>query len=1799
MPSSAPYLNFDLLITRAGDRYRALVVDAPGGDADIFFDLPPLLPDFQALLKFAGPRRGVREEPVESAPVASLDDVGSLLYEAIFQGDVHDVLVDSLALAADNAAGLRLRLRFHEDAADLATLPWEILYDARQERFLALSENLPILRYLSLPRPRPALVTEPPLRVLAVLASPVGLEELDLEGEWQVLVDALAPLVTEGKVVLDRLASPTLAVLQQRLLGDPVHVLHFVGHGIFDEESRQGMLVLADERDQPRLIGAREVAALLANHTSLRLLYLNACEGALGDDANVFAGLAQRLVQQGAPAAIAMQAEISDSASIELARTFYTALATGRPVDAALTQARLTLFMNSSSEWATPVLFSRAPDNRLFDIRAVLPTPDCPYPGMKPFNEAQKEFFFGRDKEIDDAVNRLAKHPFLAVIGPSGSGKSSLIYAGILPALRASRRFGPGPWTVHTLRPSDVRTPDGKAAPFQALSQLGDLSAQSPVLLFIDQFEEAFTLVDTVEARSFLDALHGLIGQPNLRILLTVRADFYSEMMAMGDLWDDVQANRLELKPLGEDELWAAIVEPAAHVGVEVEDALATALIADARGEAGVLPLVQETLVLLWEKVEGRKLKRNAYRQMAEGGRSGIQVAIDRHADVVYNTLPAEDRSIARRIFLRLIQFGAGRADTRRQQTVAELRAGGDDPVRFDETLRALVDGRLLTTGGEEGDPNRRVDISHEALIGGWALLQGWISEMRVAESTRRRLEDKVTEWLRLDKSGGLLDEYEVLEVEAWLAGDYSSELRYRQELIDLKDASRAALADAEAEKAEAERNRQRLRIFAGILALAALAIVLVGYFYWQAVLANTQVERLTRSISADRLTANALQVADEDPSLALLLAVEGLQAQHAYGETVEPSAQTNIHDLLSEIGGLPLLAQSAGIEDLDFSHDGRWLAAGSQDGSVRLWDTSAAKSAQEPKVLLGHQRDVSAVAFSSDGHWLSTGSYDKTVRLWDLTAPDPRAGSVVLSGHQAIVIDVAFSPDSRWLASAAQDSTVRLWDIGSDGTRVAPFVLDVSDVRSVRFSRNGDQLVGFPWEGLPTVWDLTISAPRLISMGYIQREGQITAVDLSPDGEWLATGGEGGLLLWNLTPLTSDVEPPVLLDQDSFVGNVAFSPNGRWLATESEDNVLLWNLTLDDPSAEPISLSGSYAEFSANNHWLATELGNNVLLWDLTLDDPSAEAIVLKGHADSVDNVVFSPNEVWLSTGSSDGSVRLWNLKDPLLLADPLVLPGDKSVDTPVALSSNGRWILTSSDGEKVRLWDSSSTTSVDSIRLELKDYGPGISTAVVSPSGRWLTAGFKDGKILLWDLTSPESPLTPIQPNRHQEAFLEPQIGVRDIAFSSDEHWMVFASDLGIPWLWDLTAAEPSAELTRLGVDEAFVMGVAFSPDKRWLAASTVFGQILLWDMADRKPEARPDYQLGGFLASAYALTFSQDAKWLAAGSEAGEVLVWDLTTLEPDVAPGTPDEADPEEVFDYLSAKPHAQILTDRVVRSIAFSPDGRWLVTNSLLSDSIQLWDFTKADLDAEPIQFNTEGVVDNLVYEHVRSALAFSPDGRWLIVGANETALLWTWRVDELIELACNYAGRNFSAREWRRYFPDTPYQRTCSKWPTHVTVVKPMFDAAWELTDKGAISEASEKVQEILEAEPGPDVSAGALNMLCLYGSTSGQASVVIDACEQAVELSDGLPYYRRSRGIALAMMNKFELAVKDFEVSEGSGGSLPYVITHEGREIRDWIESLQNGDSPFDSDELLDLINSEYQRYFVYYWKVPEWVAR
>lgn len=356
MPFTGHYRPFDISFAyddRGG--YRVEVLRSPVGQAEDAFPLPLTQADID------GWQRGHPD-------AEQVRWLGTSLFDALFSGPVGNALHSSLA-RIDDGDGLRLNLRLNR-TPELAALPWELLYDAGARRFLALDERTQLVRYLALNLPEPeSLHVQPPLRMLAVLVSPADMDGLDVEREWTGLSQALAPVQTSGGLVLERLAWSSLDGLRRRLLQEPIHILHFVGHGLFDAQSETGGLVFADADGHASLVAASDVATLLRNHRSLRLVFLNACEGAIGSQADVFSGVAQTLVQQGIPAAIAMQREISDGAASVLAGAFYEAVAADYPVEAALAQARIALSTAGNQEWATPALFIRCEEGRLFSLQ--------------------------------------------------------------------------------------------------------------------------------------------------------------------------------------------------------------------------------------------------------------------------------------------------------------------------------------------------------------------------------------------------------------------------------------------------------------------------------------------------------------------------------------------------------------------------------------------------------------------------------------------------------------------------------------------------------------------------------------------------------------------------------------------------------------------------------------------------------------------------------------------------------------------------------------------------------------------------------------------------------------------------------------------------------------------------------------------------------------------------------------------------------------------------------------------------------------------------------------------------------------------------------------------------------------------------------------------------------------------------------------------------------------------------------------------------------------------------------------
>lgn len=364
------YLDFELCIKKVGDHYLAEVLHSPGGVAQFTFDKP--FSDLELenfILRLGIPRRNIRR--IGTHEMQLVRQMGGRLFESVFRNDVRSCFVSSQTIAEHQGLGLRVKLRL--EAPDLVNIPWEFMYDPSLGRFLSLFENTPVVRYMDVREPVQPLVMQPPLSILVMISNPSDYPELDVAHERQNLEDALGELVQQGLIRLTWMDTAILPALAEALLRDQYHIFHFIGHGGYDEQSQDGVLIFENGYGLGKLVSGERLAVLLGNQPDLRLVTLNACEGARASQEEPFSGTAMTLIRTGGvPAVVAMQFAITDLAATTFARGFYTALSVGRPVDAAVTQARLAIFATGNDfEWGTPVLYMRSPDGNIFDIAAV------------------------------------------------------------------------------------------------------------------------------------------------------------------------------------------------------------------------------------------------------------------------------------------------------------------------------------------------------------------------------------------------------------------------------------------------------------------------------------------------------------------------------------------------------------------------------------------------------------------------------------------------------------------------------------------------------------------------------------------------------------------------------------------------------------------------------------------------------------------------------------------------------------------------------------------------------------------------------------------------------------------------------------------------------------------------------------------------------------------------------------------------------------------------------------------------------------------------------------------------------------------------------------------------------------------------------------------------------------------------------------------------------------------------------------------------------------------------------------
>jgi WD40 repeat protein/transcriptional regulator with XRE-family HTH domain len=1240
----------------------------------------------------------------------------------------------------------------------------------------------------------------------------------------------------------------------------------------------------------------------------------------------------------------------------------------------------------------------------------------CPYLGLVPFDEGDARVFYGRGELVAQLVQRVKERldepGILLVAGESGTGKSSLLRAGLMPRLAAGA-LGPGSerWPRRVIRPTAsplgelamqladvagtdpvsvyrslraapdetptfvelaVRTATGHGANTRSAGQADSACEPPRLVLVVDQFEELFTAgwdtdASRLDREAFIAALHaaatvpaGPQKIPPTLAIIAVRADFLGRLIAYPPLKAALDAGPFTVGPMSEAELRLAITGPAAEAGLVVEPALVEAVIAELREGAGgglgsgVLPLMSQAMAETWEHREGDQLALRAYRRAG-----GVADAVNRTAQATYDALTDRQQKMARLVFTQLTVITPDGQFARRRCSMADLHFAGEQVGDIDAVIDAFSAQRLLVLGQDS------VEIVHDVLLQAWKQLRDWLGDDQFDRALYSQVITDADTW---DSNGRdasyLYRSGRLATVDAATGRWQNASARYPP----LPATSQAFL---DAAHHAARRGTQRRRTgFAVLALLTALAVAASGFAFSQRATAIRQRDQAIYN----QVVAEALQLSTSNTPLAAQLTLAAYR--------IQPTEDLASRLLNTENTPLPasLAVGSGSVNSVAFSRDGRTLASGNteltsgnSEGTVRLWNVA---DPAHPSPLgqplpsgpgagpAAGTAAVQSVAFSPTGNTLASSDTAGNLQLWDVAdRAHPHLLAPIPIPNGAVAVSIAFSPDGRTLASGDIDGTIRLWDV-ADPARSGPVGSSMASstnvfVDSVAFSPDGRTLASGDSDGTVRLWDVADPAhPRQVGPG-LPSTAAVQAVAFSPDGRTLASGdSDGTIRLWDVAdPARSGPVGPSLASGGA-IDSVAFSPDGRMLASGSPDGTIsLWDV------ADPVY--------------------------------PSQLGPGLTGGG-AIESVAFSPDGRTLASGGLDGFIRLWNLPQT-------VLTGGTGAIVSVAFSPGSHTLGSADSGGTVRLWDVADPAHPRPAGPVLIG-GTSVSVGSIafSPEGRTLASGNSDGTVRLWDVADPARP-------RRVGPVLTDGTGVPidSVAFSPDGRTLASGDSGGSIWLWDVADLAHARQVGSVLTDGtgAPIGSVAFSPDGHLLASGDYNGGILLWDVADPVHPSQRGLAFTGGGAAVYSLAFSPDGRTLASGGHGDTIRLWDVA-----------DPARPQQLGQPLIAG------GDRV-GSVAFSPGGHTLASGS--SDgTIRLWDVTEP-VDPQPLgQPLTSGSIPV-------DSVAFSPDGHTLASGSGDgTTRLWNLNVQYAIQRICTAAG-GLTPQQWNQYIRQLRYQPSC------------------------------------------------------------------------------------------------------------------------------------------------------------------------
>jgi WD40 repeat protein/DNA-binding SARP family transcriptional activator len=1172
-----------------------------------------------------------------------------------------------------------------------------------------------------------------------------------------------------------------------------------------------------------------------------------------------------------------------------------------------------------------------------------------PYKGLRPFLEPDAPDFFGREAILAEILARLSDRGvgsrFLAVVGPSGSGKSSLVRAGLLPALRRGALPGSERWFIADMHPG--------AHPFEELAsaltriavnppvdlvdllEQGDdglgmttsslLPPETELVLVIDQFEELFTLLEDDDARTrFLAALRRAATDPEsrLRVLVTLRADFYDRPLTYAGLAELMKARSVVVTPLVPEELERAAAGPAEGVGVRIESAVIADIVAEVTAQPGALPLLQYALTEMFERRDGASLTSEAYREIG-----GVSAALPRRAENLYRRMNQAGQAAARQLFLRLITLGSdGSKDARRRVLRSELASLLDvEAEAVDAVIETFGTRRLLSFDHDPVTRGPTVEVAHEALLREWDRLRGWVEGAREDVRAHRRLSAAAREWTDSGRDlgfllrGSRLDRYE-----AWTSSSGLALTTDERAHLDASLAQRTAeLADEEARRArEAKLERRSARRLSALVAVFAAAALIAASLTVVATNQRREAEREARDATARELAAASVANLEVDPELSILLAIEAVETTRSADGSVLPEPEEALHRAVTT-SRLDLEVQGLGGL-LAWSPRGVFVTEGPEGSG--LIDIRDSETGERVRSFEGHDGDVNDVAFSPDGSLLASTGKDGRLTVWDpstgqlLTsllrdggawgpsfsadgslvaavwgaADSAEVGIFEPSSDQVVswitvphAIDTALSPDGEKVAVAttwAPDEGAgagAVFDVatGEEAITFAGTNICCPSPRSrgVSWSPDG-QLVAVSAEDTARVWDTETGALRYSLRGH---SGLVFSVAWSPDSSRLVTGSaDGTAKVWEIDS-EGVREQWSLSAQETRSGivGVAFSPDGtRVMAGDADISaVKVWNLgpSGDAEWANFPAAGKPAAEFMPDGRRIVTtsaegadqESGLAVTIWDLK----GSDLRTIGPPADFLRFLAFdvSPDGGAIALGGRSmpdccggaSAVRAWNPST----REELYRIGHSLDVNEVAFSPDGEYLATASWDGTAKIVDRSGR--VIQVLGEPSDGQFNFSDVAFSFDGRLVATAqaiyARRERVMIWDWARGELVLT----IDADSDFDFPQVD-----FDPTGPRIVLTGSEGLAEVWDVESGERLAVLAR---PSGGAKDLAFSPDGSRIAIATVDGSVRLFDADTGSPQPG----LPGSGCAVEGVAFSPDGRKLASSSRCDGVQIWAL--------------------------------------------------------------------------------------------------------------------------------------------------------------------------------------------------------------------------------------------------------------------------------------------------------------------------------